>query len=84
MRTRHMMVGGAGIGALLAFWFGLVIGPIALVAIWTDRTLEFWMTHFKGVETEVPYWLSFLVTLFLNAIILGVNIISEVVRLFIG
>jgi hypothetical protein len=63
-----------------------VFGCIVLVAIlplsfWTDRTLEYWLTMWKGTPVNVPFWLSMLVTLILNAIILGINVVSEILRL---
>ena len=55
----------------------------ALVGLWTDRNLDFFLTLLKGEVVNVPYWLSFLVTLFLNAVIVGLNLIAEVVRLLL-
>lgn len=59
---------------------GIVIYPLSL---WTDRSLEFWMSFIKGTPILCPGWLSFLVTLCLNAVILGLNVLSEIVRLVI-
>lgn len=56
---------------------------IASLALWTERTLEFWLSHFKGDLVDVPYWLSLLLTLVLNGVILAVNIFSEILRLLI-
>lgn len=60
-----------------------ILGLLFLVALWTDRTLDFWLTYFKGASTDCPFWLSCLVTLFLNAVIFGVNVISEIARLLV-
>jgi prepilin-type N-terminal cleavage/methylation domain-containing protein len=63
--------------------FAIVIGFLFIVPLWTDRTLDFWLSYFKGSQINVPYWISFLVTVILNAVILAINIISELLRLVI-
>jgi hypothetical protein len=61
--------------------FAVIMGVVSLFALWTDRTLEFWLTYFKGDVIDVPFWISFLATLLLNVVVLVVNVISEVIRL---
>lgn len=61
--------------AFLSLFPGLVM--------WTDRTLEFWLTYAKHAPVIVPWWISTLVTIFLNGVILGINILSELIRLVI-
>ncbi len=63
--------------------FGLVIlmSLFGLLALWTDRTLEFWLTQMSDQAVNVPYWLSFLLTLLLNGGILLANVVSEILRL---
>jgi hypothetical protein len=72
---------------VIGFFFGagltLVLGVFYLVGLWTDRTLDFWLTYFKGADVDCPFWLSLLVSVLLNAVILGLNIISEVARLLV-
>jgi len=63
-----------------------IIGLIALfpvLAIWTDRSLEFWASYIKHQPVIIPYWLSLIVTIIGNAVIVGFNVISEVLRYFI-
>lgn len=65
--------------------WAVIVGMVtSVIALWTDRTLDYWLTYFKGAEVDVPYWMSWLVTLFLNGITLGVNLVSEIVRLYMG
>lgn len=51
------------------------------ISLWTDRTLEFWLTLIKGSAVEVPMWASVLVTIILSGVILGINILTELIRL---
>ncbi len=62
-------------------WVVVVLPLTALVALWTDRTLEFWLSYFSHHAVEVPYWLSLLVTILLNGVIFAVNVLTEVCRL---
>ena len=66
--------------AIMIMIWVIIIVP---VAFWTQRSLDFWTTYLKGQEVEVPYWLSFAVTLVFNAVIVALNVITEVIRLFI-
>jgi hypothetical protein len=62
---------------IFAFWGTLV----ALMTVWTDRTLDFWMTYAKGAPVDVPYWISFIMTIVLNGAMMLVNILTELFRL---
>lgn len=68
---------------LMSVWFGIVIGIFYLLSLWTDRNLEFWLSYSKGQPVEVPQWLSFVLTVLLNGVIVLANVISELVRLVI-
>lgn len=68
--------GTAGVGCLV------LICVFVLVAMWTDRNLDFWLTHFKGQAVNCPWWLSTLVTVFLPALIV-LNIVGEIARLLV-
>lgn len=61
----------------------IFIASCIVLSFWTDRTLDFWVSRFEGVAVDVPAWISVLVTLITNFIMLALNIISEIVRLFI-
>ena len=56
------------------------IAVATLIALWTDRTLEFWLSHIKGYPVEVPLLIDFL-CLLLGPINLLLNVVSEVARL---
>lgn len=70
---------------LVLFFFFVLIIPSVLILLfmWTDRTLDFWCTYISGNVVDVPFWLSAIATLVGNGVMLGLNIISEIVRLCI-
>ena len=72
------------VAILFLAWFVFAFFIIWLVSLWTDRNLEFWLSHIKHKAVDVPDWLSFLLTLVLNAIALALNIIFEIARLFVS
>lgn len=75
---------GAGIGCfLMSVYFSILIGVAYLLSLWTDRSLEFWLSYTKGKPVDVPQWLSFVLTVVLNAVILTANIVSELIRLVV-
>lgn len=65
--------------AIAAFYCVL----IGMISFWTDRNLDFWFSYFKGHPIDVPYWMSFLVSVVFNVIIVGFNIIAELAKAFI-
>lgn len=69
------------ISCIVIFAFLLTI--LSIIAIWTDRTLDFWCTYFKGEPIDVPFWISLIVTWVFSGIIFAINIISEVIRLIV-
>jgi hypothetical protein len=64
-----------------AIFIALIVGVITGMTIWTDRTLDFWMTYAKGAPVDVPGWLSFIMTIILNGAMMLVNILTELFRL---
>lgn len=60
-----------------------IIGILVAMVKWTERTLEFWLTYWKGEPVDVPLWLCLLCNFALNALMFGVNVLSEVVRLIV-
>ena len=70
------------IGYLVAFQVFFVGAIYMALAFWTDRSLDFWVSHFKGETVDVPLWISFVVAL-LNGATFGFNIIAEIVRYFV-
>ena len=59
-----------------------IIGIVMLLGLWTDRTLDYWLSHWNSSPVDVPYWLSCLVTLVFNGVVITVNVVSEVARCF--
>ena len=51
------------------------------IAFWTDRNLDFWISHIKGETVDVPFWLSMVISLFEPIVLL--DIIGEIARYFI-
>ena len=68
-------------GNVFVMIFAFVIGVFVALSFWTDRNLDFFVSYFKGSPVDVPFWLSALVTILLNGLILVANIIAEIVRL---
>lgn len=58
--------------------FAIIYVPIVL---WTDRNLDFWVSHFKGEVVDVPIWMSMILSLFEPIVFL--DILGELARLFI-
>lgn len=68
----------------LGIWLTMFLAIAIPLSCWTDRTLEFWLTHFSGHTVHVPFWIDFLITLVANGVMFALNIISELARLVIG
>lgn len=75
MRTDETTL--AGCGCMTAF---LLIFYIP-ITFWTDRNLDFWITHIKGETVDVPFWLSMIISLFEPIVVL--DIIGEIARYFL-
>jgi len=73
------MIKFIGIAIVGAF----ILGTVYLMTLWTDTNLEFVLSHFKGIQVEVPMWLSFLCTLIGNGAALLFNIIVEIIKLIV-
>ncbi len=52
-----------------------------ILSFWTDRNLDFWLSHFKGQPVHCPFWMSVIVTILGNGVILLANVLGEVCRL---
>ena len=59
----------------------IIIGLLYLLSLWTDRNLDYFVSLIKGESVDVPFWLSVVVTILLNAVIVVSNIIAEISRL---
>jgi len=62
-------------------WIIFIVGVLYAVSCWTDRNLDFYISLAKGHAVDVPFWLSFLLTLVLNGAALALNVVGEIVRL---
>lgn len=71
------------LSGFIFLFLGIVIVIGLPLTLWTDRTLDFWLTYFKGEVVNVPFWLSFLATIILNAASLILNVLSEIIRFLI-
>ena len=71
----------SGRAAFLAFSFfmGVWVG----LSIWTERSLEFWLTLMRGETVDVPFWIAALLTLILNGFIIAINLVAELLRLVV-
>ena len=69
---------------LFSVWILLIVPLLILVTIWTDRSLEFWLAFAKGTMVEVPWYLSFLMTMILNGFAVPFNLLTELFRLTIA
>jgi hypothetical protein len=65
------------------FCLSVVFVGIPMLGLWTDRNLDFWLTQFKDKSVDVPYWLSLVVTIIGNAVIVFANVIGEVCRFLV-
>ncbi len=66
---------------LIAFFIFLLLAIIPLVALWTERSIDFWLV-WGGSDSDCPYWLGLLVTLALP-VAFTCNIVTEIARLFL-
>jgi len=69
----------SGCYTLTVFATFYVLGSF-LMALWTDRTLDFWCSYFAHHTVDIPLWASWLVSFVLSAAIIAVNLISEIIR----
>ena len=56
---------------------------MGLMTFWTDRNLDFWISHFKGEDVDVPTWLSLVASVVGGPIMLTLNLIGEIGRYFL-
>lgn len=72
-----------GVGVLFLAYFTFVSLIVGLLTWWTDSNIDYWLTHFKGVETNCPWYLSLLATVGSGGLCIPLNIISEIAALFV-
>ena len=67
-------------GCLIAILIWMI--PAALISFWTHSNINQWLV-FAEKETECPFWLSFICSLFFGPTMIALNIISEILQLFV-
>lgn len=69
-----------------AYFIGVIffLLPSLLFSVWTENNLEWLLTYLKGEYIDVPYLLALILTILLNWIIILINVILELVKLFIA
>lgn len=70
----------AGAAIVILLLMGIIV---YFTTLWTDNNLEFWISHIKGNYTAVNNWLSLGLSILLNGVIIILNIIAEIAKLFI-
>lgn len=70
--------------SVLIIGFVLIAIVFTISIIWTDRSLDFWLSQYRGTSTDMPIWISAIVAIVGNAITLLFNVLSEVARIFIS
>lgn len=58
----------------------LVVVLIILLAVWTDRNLDFWLSHWKGEPVNSPWWISVLCLLVAPALVFAC-LVGEIARM---
>lgn len=66
---------------VLVVIIAVVVTPLSF---WTRRNLDFWITHFKHHQVHVPFWLAFLTAAVGNVVVIVLNIVAEIARIFIA
>lgn len=79
-RNPERSSGVAGCLVYFALLTCFTVVPMTLVSFWTDRNLEFWLTHFKGEEVIVPHILSWICSIPWPVAII-VNTLAEICKL---
>ena len=61
----------------------LAVVLVGAMAMWTERSVEFWLFYIKGVHIDIPYWLALVITALGNCVVTFINIITELFRLVV-
>lgn len=73
----------AGLAIAIQLLLGLLLFVLSLiVALRTDRSLDFIVQGLGDGTGNVPYIISRIVTVFLNGAILAFNLVVELIQLF--
>lgn len=66
----------------VAATISLLVGLSLLVGKWTQSNLQYWVDYY-GKDADVPFWLSWLISVVLNVVIVGANLVSELLEIII-
>lgn len=58
----------------------VVVGVVWAMSYWTDSNIEWLILTFADKVVDVPFWLSVILTLILNAVALVFNVIVEILK----
>ena len=75
MSDKDKITGGCALIGC-SFWFVLGLAN----AVWMDRTLDFWVSHFADKTVNVPFWQSGLFSILTGTLGCLLNILSEICR----
>lgn len=74
-------VRATGVSPIVAIIAVLIaIGVVWVMSYWTDSNIEWLILTFADKVVDVPFWLSVILTLVLNAAALAFNIIVEILK----
>lgn len=60
-----------------------IMALIPAMALWTDSSIEWWIYYFKHETINIPYWMSLIITIIGNWVILFFNVITELFKLIL-
>jgi len=69
-------------GVIISLFIGLYLLITSLIGLWTQSNINQWADYF-GKEQEIGFLLSWLLSILLSPIILILNVVSEVLQVFI-
>lgn len=70
-------------GATLIYLITTIVLALLLfipIAYWTDSNLDFWISFLKKSTVNIPFWMSYIVTVFCNGFIIPINIILSLLK----
>ncbi len=73
---------GAACGGICAIYAIIACVIWIPLAFWTDRNMDFWLSHFKGETVDISWWLSLLLSIFAPFAIFA-NVVAEIARVVI-
>jgi hypothetical protein len=75
------MIRDKEMAGIIAFVASLGVLAILGLGLWTERNLEFWLAHYKGVPVDVPFWAALVLSVAANGVAVIGNIFAEIARI---